>query len=323
MILLISYKINIIRNVNETYYNFNDDIALNKTSNNYYNDTYNITNNNNLFNTTDNQYSTEKIHTTSNITNNITKHINNNYEHNVIKKVNTHIQHINNYDTEMNYYTKKSLNIHNYYNFYHDTFNFRKIENISLSQQTDVTNNITETNNQTIHYVDDNYLNDNKIATIVLNPTPSLTDNYLWIPEVCDNVVAGLDSLITYLQSKYATINALQTAINNINNTINNEIVNIQTEINNLEITNQQHVSKDLHYHTSHTDFMYQRNNTNNDNRRSFITQQNYFTYQRKGNQELQIQLLNNIVADLQNQINNINTSSPPPDNNDPDVGTM
>ena len=67
---------------------------------------------------------------------------------------------------------------------------------------------------------------------------------------------------------------------------------------------------------------MYQRNNTKNDNRRSFITQQNYFTYQRKGNQELQIQALNIIVADLQNQINNI-TSNNPPDNNDPDVGTM
>ena len=39
------------------------------------------------------------------------------------------------------------------------------------------------------------------IATIILNPTtPSLTDNYLWIPETSDNVVPGLDSLLTYLQ---------------------------------------------------------------------------------------------------------------------------
>ena len=29
------------------------------------------------------------------------------------------------------------------------------------------------------------------------------------------------------------------------------------------------------------------------------------FTYQRKGNQELHIQALSNLVADLQNQINN------------------
>ena len=67
---------------------------------------------------------------------------------------------------------------------------------------------------------------------------------------------------------------------------------------------------------------MYQRNNTKNDNRRSYITQQNYFTFQRKGDQELHIQLLNNIVADLQNQTDHI-TSNNPPDNNDPDVGTM
>ena len=84
----------------------------------------------------------------------------------------------------------------------------------------------------------------------------------------------GLDSILTYIQSKYATINALQNAINNINNTVNHEIANIQTEINHLEITNQQNVSKDLHYHTSHTDFMYQRNNTNHshDNRKQFFT---------------------------------------------------
>ena len=41
------------------YYNFNDDITLNKPSNNYYNDTYNITKNKYLFNTADNQYFTK------------------------------------------------------------------------------------------------------------------------------------------------------------------------------------------------------------------------------------------------------------------------
>ena len=48
------------------------------------------------------------------------------------------------------------------------------------------------------------------------------------------------------MQSKYATINALKNAINNINDTVNNEIYNIQTEIDNIEITNQQNVSKNL-----------------------------------------------------------------------------
>ena len=53
------------------------------------------------------------------------------------------------------------------------------------------------------------------------------------------------------------------------------------------------------------------------------MLQHNYVTYQRKGNHELHIQLLNTTVADLQHQINNINTSSPPPDNNEPEVGTL
>ena len=158
------------------------------------------------------------------------------------------------------------------------------------------------------------------VATVIIAPA-FLSDNYIWTPEgKTDNVLPGLDSLLTCLQSKYATINALQNAMNNINNTVNDGISNIQTEIDNIEITKQQNVSKDLHYHTSHTDFMYQRNSTENDSRRSFITQQNYFTFQRKGNQELQIQALSIIVSDLQTQIDNIIGS---PGGNDPDVGTM
>ena len=86
------------------------------------------------------------------------------------------------------------------------------------------------------------------------------------------------------------------------------EIQNLQTEIANIEITSSQNVSKQNHYHTSNTHFLYQRNTTNNDNRRQFVIQNHYFTYQRKGNHELQIQALNLIVADLQNQINNLSS---------------
>ena len=77
-----------------------------------------------------------------------------------------------------------------------------------------------------------------------------------------------------------------------MNNTINIEIQNLQTETNNIEIFNlsTQNVSKQNHYHTSNTDFMYQRNITNNDNRRQFVIQNHYFTFQRKGNNELAIQ---------------------------------
>ena len=183
---------------------------------------------------------------------------------------------------------------------------FKHIEHISLSQQADITNNITETNTQTITYVDNDYLNNDKTATVIVNPTPSLTENYIWIPETSDNVVPGLDSLLTYIQTKYTTLTALQYSVTNINNTINNEIQNIQTEINNLEISSSQNVSKEIYYHTNHTDFMFQINATNNDNRRSY-DMQNHFTYHRKYNTnvlETMIQRLQQQVSQMQTHIN-------------------
>ena len=101
--------------------------------------------------------------------------------------------------------------------------------------------------------------------------------------------------MITYIQSKHATLTALQHAVSNINN-------NIQTEIDNLETPNQGilNVNKELYYNTTHTDYTFQRNNTirKYGNRKSFIIQNHYLTYQRKGNQELQVQALNHIVAE-------------------------
>ena len=251
----------------------------------------------------------------NNITNDITRRNHNNYEHNVIKKVHKHIKHINNYDTEINQHSKKSLDKNNYYNLYNDNFDFRKIENVSLSQQTDITNNITETNTQTINYVGNNYLNNDKIATITVNPTPSLTENYLWIPEgITDNVVPCLDSSLTYIQSKYATLTALQNSITNINTTIHNEIEQLQSEINNIEISNPttMNVSKNLSFHTGHTGFMYQRNTTNNDNRRQIVIQNHYFTYQRKGNHELELMIptLQQQVNEMEIQMNNLGSDS-------------
>ena len=135
----------------------------------------------------------------------------------------------------------------------------------------------------------------------------------------------GLDSLLTYLQSKYATLTTLQNSITNINNTINNEIQTLQTDINNIEIINPstQNISKDLHYHTSHTDFMFKRNATNNDNRRSYIIQQNHFTFQRQYNTnhlDLQIQFMQLQIEQIQAQINSMSSNDPPPD--DPGIGT-
>ena len=64
-----------------------------------------------------------------------------------------------------------------------------------------------------------------------------MNENYLWTPETSDNVVPGLDSLLTHTQSKYATLTSLQNSITNDNNTINTEIQNLQTETNNIENT--------------------------------------------------------------------------------------
>ena len=108
---------------------------------------------------------------------------------------------MNNHDTEIHYYNKKSLNQANYYNLYHGISNFRKNGHISLYQQTNITNDSIETNTQTTNYFDNGYLNNNNIATVILNPTPSINENYLWTPEVSDNVAPGLDSMITYIQS--------------------------------------------------------------------------------------------------------------------------
>ena len=120
---------------------------------------------------------------------------------------------MNDYGTEIKYYSKRNHSKKNYYNFYNDIFNFRKIGNISLSQQTYTTNNTTKSNNQTITYAGNDYLNNDKIATVISNTVPSLTDNYFWILETSDNVAPGLDSLLTYAQSKYATSLTLQHSI--------------------------------------------------------------------------------------------------------------
>ena len=176
-----------------------------------------------------------KIEHNNNTTKNITRHNHNNYEHNVVKMAHKHIKHIRNYDTEINYYSRTSFSKKNYYNVYNDNFDFRKIENTSLSKQTCITNNIIDTNTETINYAGNNYLNGDKIATVIVNPTPPLVDNYLWIPETTDNVVPGLGSLLTYLEPKHATLTALQNAITNKNNIINNDISNVQTEIHNTD----------------------------------------------------------------------------------------
>ena len=141
----------------------------------------------------------------------------------------------------------------NCYNIYNDSYDLIKdIENISSSQQTDITKEILSLT-QTTGYVDNAYLQSAKIATIIVNPTPWI-EKYIWIPEGSDNVVPGLDNSLTCAQSKHATLIALQHSITNITN-IDTEIQNLSAEMNIIKIPNPQNVSKYLHYHTNHTDF--------------------------------------------------------------------
>lgn len=63
-----------------------------------------------------------------------------------------------------------------------------------------------------------NYLINNKIATAMLNPTPSFTEQCFWIPETSDNVVRGLDSVLTYLSSQYSVINTSPYDLRNVIN---------------------------------------------------------------------------------------------------------
>ena len=102
---------------------------------------------------------------------------------------------------------------------------------------------------------------------------------------------------------------------------------NLQTEINNIEIApgTGGTVSKESHYHTSHTDSMYQRNNTKNDNRKNIVTQSRYFTFQRQHNTDhldLQIQMMQLQIEQMQTQIGSL-SSGDGGGGGDPNIGTM
>ena len=126
-----------------------DGVVINTHNTIYTNGHINVTKIIKLVNFSGNNYFTKKIKHTSNITNSITRHKHNNYEHNVIIIVNKHMNHINKYDTEIHYYNNQSFDEHKYDKCYNDALNVRNNEIISNSQQTDITNNIIETNTQT------------------------------------------------------------------------------------------------------------------------------------------------------------------------------
>ena len=96
---------------------------------------------------------------------------------------------------------------------------------------------------------------------------------------------------------------------------------NIQTELNNIDSSNVSNGSKDLHYNTTHTDYMFQKHVINN--HISFIIQP-HFHISTKRSSRVTSSIVKYDSADLQNQLNNITANNPPPGNHEnPDIGTM
>ena len=122
-----NYKINKTHTVNQTCYNFTNDAVIHKHNTTNTNDTYNVSKTNNLLHVADNNCFTKNIYHTTNITNNITRHSHINNEHNVIKKIQKHTKHIIDYETDINYYSKKCLNKETYYNFYNDNLSSERL----------------------------------------------------------------------------------------------------------------------------------------------------------------------------------------------------
>ena len=156
---------------------------------------------------------------------------------------------------------------------------------------------------QTMLEAEDSYVNKESISRYI-----TLDNNRQWFPFISDDVVPGLLSILEYLEINYATITSLQNAITDMNNHIQTEVDNIDfptnpsgSKITRQHYINHEHniikkvnnhihnkknyynfyndtfnikkkgnnvdshsVNKELHYNTTHTDYMYQRKVINN-----------------------------------------------------------
>ena len=88
-------------------------------------------------------------------------------------------------------------------------------------------------------------------------------------------------------------------------------ILLIKKKANNVD---SQSVNKELHYNTTHTDYLYQRKVIKT--HKTFILHQQYFTFQRQyntNNLELMIQTMQSQIEQMQAQIDNLTSNNPPP----------
>ena len=239
----------------------------------------------------------------------------NNHEYHVTKKQYTEETH-NIYNIDKS----KSYNIK--HNLYTDEQHYHKKQNINNS----IINNITRKNiinntenilNVKHDYSSKNYMSKNYKSQIdyIENNLYKKQDNRTF--NNTNNIHKHINNYNNDVTNNYK-INKIQNLKKNYYNftddIIFNKTSNSYSNDTNYITTNN---NKNLSYHTNHTDFMYQRNNTNNDNRKHIVLQNHYFTFQRQyntNNLELQIQSMQLQIEQMQAQINNLSSNNPPDD---------
>ena len=245
----------------------------------------------------------------------------NNHEYHVTKKQYTEETH-NIYNIDKS----KSYNIK--HNSYSDDHHYHKKQNINNSIINNITRKNTINNTENIlnvkhDYSTKNYMSKNYKSQIdyiehnLYKKQDNITFNNL------NNMYKHINNYSNDVTNNYK-INKIQNLKKNYYNftddIIFNKTSNSYSNDTNYTTTNN---NKNLSYHTNHTDFMYQRNNTKNDNRKHIVLQNHYFTFQRQYNTnhlELQIQSMQLQIEQMQAQINNLSSNNPPPD--DSGIGT-
>jgi len=247
----------------------------------------------------------------------------NNHEYHVTKKQYTEETH-NIYNIDKS----KSYNIK--HNLYTDDHHYHKKQNINNS----IINNITKKNiindtenilNVKNDYSTKNYISNNYKSQIayIENNLYKKHDNRTF--NNTNNIHKHINNYSNDVTNNYK-INKIQnlkkTYYNFTDDITFNKTNNSYSNDTNYITTNN---NKNLSYHTNHTDFMYQRNNTKNDNRKHIVLQNHYFTFQRQYNTnhlELQIQFMQLQIEQMQAQINSMSNSGS--GGGDPDgIGTM
>ena len=250
--------------------------------------------------------------------------VNEHHYHITKKQYNEDIHNIYNVDKS------KTYNIKN--NRYTDEHYYNKKQFITNNLTNNITKKNTINNNEHIlnvkkDYSTKNYISNNYKSQIayIENNLYKKQDNRTF--NNTNNIYKHINNYSNDVTNNYK-INKIQnlkkTYYNFTDDITFNKTNNSYSNDTNYITTNN---NKNLSYHTNHTDFMYQKNNTNNDNRKHIVLQNHYFTFQRQYNTnhlELQIQFMQLQIEQMQAQINSMSNSGSGGGGGDPDgIGTM